>query len=482
MGVSPTRKYLFGIPTALAVASLLNVNPVLAQTVSDRGSGILQTEPENAQPILAESYLNDDSTVPIQLEQLQAALIEAEIELLESEKFSYKAADLLPEGNNTGSIFPTNPTNPTLRSQAIAQSETTRSNSIAPQRWYVQAEALFLNRTIPRGILTSEVVDLSVAETGSPERGGTLRTDDVAFDYELGTRITVGYSRDRKDSISFSFFGLQEYSSSATLVSPEPGLPSDVVVEVPTDDTPILDPSESLGDKINILNQEPPLGLGNGSFAISQAFLLSYEHQLDYSANLYNFEVNYHKEVASSNNFRPSWLVGVRYISAPEKFNLATFGAAAFPEEGLRAYPTGDYNIETRNNLFGFQIGGNANIGVSRNFSIGLGAKAGVFANNGDQSSTISAYDFDTGELLERIKGVKSEWGLSPVVEGSISANWQVTPNVSLTAGFNLVYLYGLALAPRQFRDFAESGEFGRLDMSGDTLYYGPSVGIRVVF
>ncbi|MCL1471056.1 Lpg1974 family pore-forming outer membrane protein [Argonema antarcticum] len=480
MVVGAVKMCLIGIPITVAVATIPNVNLVLAQSNQPKDSALIQTQPENAELLLLQKHLNEDVIVQLLAEEVNSLLIEGKIDGLESQKLSYEAADLLPSGNANGFK---GPTNTITKPEAIAQSEQDRSKPIEVGRWSVQAEALFLTRSIPQGIVTSEVVDLSTTTGDQIQiRGETLRTDNLNFDYELGTRITVGYSSNRKDSFSFSFFGLQEYSSSATLVSPEPGVPSDVVLQVPTDNSPILEPSDSVGDKLNILNQPPPLGQGNGTFAISQAFLVSYEHQIDYSSNLYNFEWNYERQIDSSNNFRPSLLVGVRYISAPEKFNLATFGTAEFPDEGIQAYPTGDYNIETRNNLFGLQIGGNANVGISRNFSLGLRAKAGIFANNGAQTSTISASDFNTGELLERIKGDRSEWGISPVVEGSVSANWQVHPNVSLTAGFNVVYLSGLALAPRQYRDFAQSGEFGRLDMNGDTLYYGPSVGIRVVF
>ncbi len=466
MNNSLVKLYLLGIKTGLTLATILNVNVALSQ-VAIGDSIVIQDRNEKDNLMINGQYMNDDAIVQVSLEQIQ--------QLLSFNNLSYQATDLLPEGNKTGFISPTDISFD--NSAKIAQNTAERSNSTTTSQWTVQAEALFLNRTIPKGILTTQLYDQRTLETGED-----LRTDDADFGYEIGTRISVGYTPNQKDTFSFSFFGLQSYSSSATLRAPTPGLPNPVFIQIPLDNTPIFPPFDSFGDRLNLLNQPPPDGLGNDTFAISQAFLLSYQSQIDYSANLYNFEVNYQRKLAEPNNFQPSLLFGLRYISAPEKFNLATFGAAAFPEQNLAAYPRGDYNVETRNNLFGLQIGGNANIGVSRNFSVGLQLKAGVFANSAHQTSTISAFDFDTGELLERIKGDQGGWGISPVLEGNLAANWQVSQNISLTAGFNLVYLYGLALAPRQLRDFAETGEFGSLDLNGDTFYYGPSVGIKVVF
>ena len=149
---------------------------------------------------------------------------------------------------------------------------------------------MFLNRSIPGKIETSEFYDINTADSGE-----TLGTDNLDFNYELGTRVTLGYSPNAKEKLSVSFFGLQEFNSSATLRAPVPGFPNPIIVQVLFDESPLFPPVDSFGDRLNLLNQPPPLGQGNGSFQITRAFVSAYEHRVDYSSNLYNFELNYER-------------------------------------------------------------------------------------------------------------------------------------------------------------------------------------------
>ena len=431
-----TVKLRLGLQTAIAGVALLNINPVLASP-----------QPQNPAPL------------------------ETKEEFLQSQN-SYKANDLVPEGFLNQSIN----RNSIIQVEEIAQTQS-NANSARFNPWSISAEALFLTRNIPGGITTSEFYDVNTAETGE-----TLGTDNLDFNYELGTRITLGYSLNPKNSLNFSFFGLQNFETSARLTAPAPVFPNPIIVQADLDNTPIFPPLDTLGDRINVLDQPPPEGQGNGNFDITRSFISGYEHRINYESKLYNFEFNYQRDLGSTRTFRPSLIVGLRYMGAPEEFTLNTGGAAAFSPQGLLAVPRGEYKIETKNNLFGIQIGANVDVDLSRNFTIGLRGKAGVFGNHGEQNSSISAFDFETGNLLDRIEDGETQWTVAPVLEGTISADWRVSRNVSLTAGFNVMYVSGVALAPRQLDDFASTGKLGSIDFDGSSLYYGPSVGIKVVF
>jgi Legionella pneumophila major outer membrane protein precursor len=437
MSALTVKLRLLGLQAAIAGVALLNINPVLAET-----------QPQNIAPLASKD------------------------EFLESQNFSYKANDLVPEGVLNQSINK----DALIKVEAIAQTQS-RSNPVRFNPWSISAEALFLTRNIPGGIITSELYDVNTTGTGE-----TLGTDNLDFKYELGTRVTIGYSLNPKNSLNFSFFGLQNFETSGRLTAPAPGFPNPVLVQADLDDTPIFPPLDTLGDRINVLDQPPPGGRGNGNFDITRSFISGYEHRIDYESKLYNFEFNYQRDLGSTRTFRPSLIVGLRYMGAPEEFSLTTGGAAAFSPQGLLSVPRGEYKVETKNNLFGIQIGANVDVDLSRNFTIGLRGKAGVFGNHGEQSSTISAFDFDTGNLVDRIENGEIRWTVAPVLEGTISADWRVSRNVSLIAGFNVVYVSGVALAPRQLDDFASTGNFGSVDLDGSSLYYGPSVGIKVVF
>jgi hypothetical protein len=164
MGKLTVKIPRLGMQTALVVATLLNIKPVLAQNH--------QSEARNSTPVGT---------------QIEApVLMESEkIEPLKSQKLSDRAADLLPSGNTSGFLTPTNITtaNPEVLAQDVPSSKPVRFN-----RWSFSAEALFLNRSIPGDIETSEIYDINTAEDGE-----TLGTDNLDFNYELGTRITLGY-------------------------------------------------------------------------------------------------------------------------------------------------------------------------------------------------------------------------------------------------------------------------------------------------
>lgn len=431
MSASTVKLSFLGLQTVIAGVALLIINPVLANP---------------NQPQTKEEFLESQT--------------------------SQNANDLL----NGGILDRAIDRNYIIPVEEIAQTQSS-SNSARFNPWSISAEALFLTRNIPGGIITSEFYDVDTAETGE-----TLGTDNLDFNYELGTRVTLGYSFNPKNSLNFSFFGLQNFESSARLTAPAPGFPNPIIVQADLDDTPIFEPFESFGERINVLDQPPPVGRGNGNFDITRSFISSYENRINYESNLYNFELNYQRALGSTTSFRPSLIVGLRYMGAPEEFSLNTGGAAAFPPQGLLSVARGEYKVETKNNLFGIQIGANIDVDLSRNFSIGLRGKAGVFGNHGEQNSSISAFDFETGNLLDRIEDGETRWTVAPVLEGTISADWRVSRNVSLTAGFNVMYVSGVALAPRQLDDFASTGKLGSIDFDGSSLYYGPSVGIKVVF
>ncbi|GET44260.1 hypothetical protein MiSe_90860 [Microseira wollei NIES-4236] len=431
MSAFTVKLSLLGLQTVIAGVALLNTNPVLANS----------NQPQS------------------------------KVEFLESQN-SHNANDLLSGGIIDRAIK----RNYIIEVEEIAQTQS-GSNPAKFNPWSISAEALFLTRNIPGGITTSEFYDVNTAETGE-----TLGTDNLDFNYELGTRVTLGYSFNSKNSLNFSFFGLQQFETSARITAPAPGFPNPIIVQADLDDTPIFAPFDSFGDRINVLDQPPPAGQGNGNFDITRSFISGYEHRISYESKLYNFELNYQRDLGSTRTFRPSLIVGLRYMGAPEEFSLNTGGAAAFPPQGLLPVPRGEYKVETKNNLFGIQIGANVDVDLSRNFTIGLRGKAGVFGNHGEQNSTISAFDFDTGNLVDRIEDGETRWTVAPILEGTISADWRVSRNVSLTAGFNVMYVSGVALAPRQLDDFASTGKFGSIDFDGSSFYYGPSVGIKVVF
>ena len=84
MGESTVKIPRLGIETAFIIATVLNINPVLAQSHQPQDRPLIQNQLENSK------------------------LTESKSKQIESQQFSNKAADLLPADNTSGFLTPIN--------------------------------------------------------------------------------------------------------------------------------------------------------------------------------------------------------------------------------------------------------------------------------------------------------------------------------------------------------------------------------------
>ncbi|MGO8752602.1 MAG: BBP7 family outer membrane beta-barrel protein [Thermoguttaceae bacterium] len=103
------------------------------------------------------------------------------------------------------------------------------------------------------------------------------------------------------------------------------------------------------------------------------------------------------------------------------------------------------WTTTTENDLYGFQIGGDWKIIERGQFSLSGLVKVGMFDNNAAESTGVSIYrkmywESDTTNQLAFL----SEIGLE--------ARYQLTPRLSLKAGYQAISLEGVALAPGQIQ------------------------------
>jgi hypothetical protein len=148
-----------------------------------------------------------------------------------------------------------------------------------------------------------------------------------------------------------------------------------------------------------------------------------------YSSRLYNAEVN-----ARWNLWRHvTVLAGFRWVNLSEDLQ------GTLPPE--RTVPFWD--TQTKNNLYGFQIGAEGKLFERGRFSIGCTGKAGVFDNHAEETTTASIYRILFGES-------DSTDHVAFVGEVGVQCKYQVTQQLSLRAGYEAIWLQGVALAPGQ--------------------------------
>jgi hypothetical protein len=166
------------------------------------------------------------------------------------------------------------------------------------------------------------------------------------------------------------------------------------------------------------------------------------------------------------------WFVGFRYLSVAERLRI---DAQRYLEQtgGGIGTETGYYDLSTRNNLFGPQIGARV-----RRWDNRLGweatGKVGIFYNDAQQDQEIIDYD----DFLFREQSGSGS-AVAYMGEFNVTGLFRLNDVWNLRAGYNVMWIGGLALAPDQL-DFSGDIDAGQqLDRTGGIFLHGVSLGIE---
>jgi hypothetical protein len=327
-------------------------------------------------------------------------------------------------------------------------------NGCCEEPWYscyAQAEVLFWTRD-NRG--------RSQALVEHDNNQPVITTDDLDFDYQPNMRINVGIVRGPCHCCyawEFGYLGIFDASASAVAFSGANDL-------------------HAVGD----------MGLG-----IVNGFVNADSMRADYSSDLHSFEANCVKCC-----YRCCWtdcckgcgkgdkgscghgyvtrrreldtLCGFRYIAADEDFSLIS--------DNIPTQVNSRYDVRTTNDLYGFQLG--ARLREYRNrLGLEVLGKVGIYGNDASQSQ-ILVDQLPSNPVTFRDTSA-SGGDVAFLGELGVSLLYDLTPALTLRAGYNLLWLEGVALAPDQL-DLTMTGRSGRfIDDNGGVLYHGASLGIE---
>ncbi|MCA9239248.1 MAG: BBP7 family outer membrane beta-barrel protein [Planctomycetales bacterium] len=281
---------------------------------------------------------------------------------------------------------------------------------------FASAEALFLTRNN-----TSR--DQTVILGGASQT--LVSTDDFRFDIEGGLRLRVGYQLTDIATIEAGYFGLHEWHEAA-------GATGSGDLRIPS-----------------------ALGAASMDFLDADLAAVTYESEV-HSAELnlvHQFE-------------RVELLCGLRFFSLDDFFNIHSFDAGAATAS--------DYSIQAENSLYGGQIGARC-YRCYRQLRFCSVVKAGVCAADIEQRTLVrdagnTVALRDTGATASQAAFV-GELGLNMAVP--------VFKRSHLIAGYNLIWLQGIALAPDQldFTNTANSSRF--VDSNAGVLFHGFNLGLE---
>lgn len=315
--------------------------------------------------------------------------------------------------------------------------------------WFLKADFVILNRG--RGDKVPLSVKVERSEGGlSPTQGinpaipRALTGTSALLRTAPGTRLTLGRhlgvdDRNRDWDLEFTYFGLFDWSGANQLVT-----------------TP--NPFSDFNFGLLFLTNNDTLPGFNGAV----------DHRVAYTSDLNNLEMNVRitqrpardRRVLSPNGV---WtrelnsdlyfdlLGGLRFIRQHEQFTFTSRGADADLQRG-------DYFIETENDLIGLQIGGGA-VYERGWWNVGASGKAGGYVNLADQHSVVNFADdragtsssgFFLAPLPENRDERAGSQALAGVGELELFAAAHLRNNIRVRAGWNLMLIQGLALAPEQ--------------------------------
>ncbi|MBI2477743.1 MAG: hypothetical protein HYV60_03570, partial [Planctomycetia bacterium] len=251
-----------------------------------------------------------------------------------------------------------------------------------------------------------------------------LSTDDLDFDDELGFRMTAAHQIFAGATLEFTYFGLLDWSADA-----------------------VNRPPQFQDDIFSVLSE-----FGLNPFDGFDETDRSREQTLTYASSVDNFELNVRKRFTAPNcRLQYSWLAGLRYLYLLEDFTYFTLGGdgdAIMP--GLQSRGSMNYNVGTRNSLTGFQVGGDAWVNLVPGVNAGADIKAGVYGNYAAQNTNVLATTTTPGAgttFTERV----DNYDIAMIADANLYFMWRLGPHWTVRAGYNFMFMDGVALGPENF-------------------------------
>ena len=336
--------------------------------------------------------------------------------------------------------------------------------SCGAQRWFdVYAGTIGLQRTSDFGlfqtpqqdITTGQFIRSNLISTDGINGTPVLRSTDLSLDLiRYGLEVVANVQTGVGANLEARYFGLNNWETSATANVVASGNPT-------------------LFSVFSLYGQTPP----NGFDDTDRSFI----HTISYNSELHNGEVNYRRRWVSPVQWaQGSWLAGIRYFDLDERFGFNAVGSNnnAFQFNQLRFF---NYDTITRNQLTGFQMGGDFWVCLMPGFNLGVESKAGIFGNHAEVEALVTSNSIPGAR--EHLQDGRTAY----MTELTASAVYRLSYSWSLRASYNFLYVDNVALAPENLntRDLSNaigSGNFTAsrfpfMDVDGEVTYQGWSIG-----
>jgi hypothetical protein len=275
-----------------------------------------------------------------------------------------------------------------------------------------------------------------------------LSTANLDYEEEMGMRFTGALQILPGHALEFSYYGLFNWASVAT----------------------VSDPTNNLFSVYSGFGENPI----NGFDETDQSQFQS----LRSSSTIDSFEINFRKRNTAP-NCRLQWstMWGARYVYLLDDLEFFTLGRNV----AGASVGQSDSDVRARNSLTGFQVGGDLWSTIIPGVSIGTELKGGVYGNYAKQNTSVVSINNAIGNPAPVFEATTNN-DIAFVGEGSITFIYKTSPNWTARFGYNFVYIDGVALAADNFNTqnpFGIGRTAQQVDDNSDVLLHGGFAGFE---
>jgi hypothetical protein len=295
-------------------------------------------------------------------------------------------------------------------------------------RAYFRADALFLWRS------NGDRVNFTSREPGGPI---VLSSDNIKFQYEPLTRFAMGRTIGCGAVLEAVYFGIEGWSDSAS----------------------VSDGGNTLYSAYSQFGQEPFGGYPDTDQSSRQ--------EIQYGSRVHNVELNLYSPIRTWCCGKSWFLNGARYFQLREGFEYNTFSDVDDSATSIR----------TNNALIGYQFGIRHEAPLGCRLKALFDLKAGIYGNAASQRTVTSAVV--EGVLVEQASNTSAAF----LGEVGLTLQYDVTRHVALRAGYNMLWVDSVALAPENFLAVPPPGNVLRpilINDDGDVFYHGCNTGLEL--
>lgn len=309
---------------------------------------------------------------------------------------------------------------------------------------YFEMGALWLARNKGESVTLGRVLDQDLNTIQS------FSTNNFNYGFEPGMKTLLGVILSPETRLEVSYFGLNEWYRGGTLITEE-------------QDNPIASPFMQFGI----------IPASEGVFA-DQLYGLN--------MHVHNIEMNVKRFLMARRDWELSGILGFRYFNMSEAISLSqTFTtppqiAPNATGEGTQAF--------ANNHLLGLQMGGELLEDLGP-LQLGTQLTAGAYA--AIASARVANFQAEGGSNRTIFGAYDDGVNVSALIQWGFSAEYMLFDCLALRAGYDLLFITGLAFAPDQLASAVPASPSGllaagtvnvELDQGNFAFYHGPSVSL----